>query len=401
MSRNKGAYLDFRKESYKADGSLRNKAGYYIRDGGRQISIGSGITDIREAQEKFDAYRAEQRAQPRQKDGDPAQVKIVDVLSFYGKTKCIEGKMVRWEETLTRLENLSLYIGGDMTVSQINGDYCRKYADATDKKVYARHHLEDLRAALNHYRKEGYITSVPGIVLPDKPEPRERWLTRSEAAKLILTAWRMRQTWKGQASDRRTGKHLARYLLVALYTGTRSGAVCGAAIRPTPGSAYVDLDNGVYYRRPAGKKETKKRQPPIRLPDRLMVHLRRWRDCAADPINDPNGPRISQNYLVEWNGEPVLSVKKSFRSACDKAGLGEEVIPHTLRHTTATWLMQAGTDPYQAAGFLGMTYEVLMDVYGHHHPDFQADAANAISRKRSEKKAAPSNVVPLNVRKAS
>jgi integrase len=44
------------------------------------------------------------------------------------------------------------------------------------------------------------------------------------------------------------------------------------------------------------------------------------------------------------------------------------VTPHTLRHTAATWLMQAGTDLWVAAGYLGMTVETLERVYGHHHP---------------------------------
>ncbi|MEK1852405.1 MAG: tyrosine-type recombinase/integrase, partial [Phyllobacterium sp.] len=79
------------------------------------------------------------------------------------------------------------------------------------------------------------------------------------------------------------------------------------------------------------------------------------------------------------NGKPVISVKKSFRAACEAAGLGEDVMPHILRHTAATWLMQSGTDIWQAAGFLGMTVETLVNTYGHHHPDHLQEAANAIS----------------------
>lgn len=126
-----------------------------------------------------------------------------------------------------------------------------------------RRQLEDFRAALKHYHVEGYVTTIPAIVLPEKPVGRQRWLTRAEAERLILAAWRMRQTWKGVASDRRTGQHVARFTLVALYTGTRSGAVCEAAIRPTPGQAFVDLARGVFYRRAEGGRETKKRRPPV------------------------------------------------------------------------------------------------------------------------------------------
>jgi hypothetical protein len=45
-------------------------------------------------------------------------------------------------------------------------------------------------------------------------------------------------------------------------------------------------------------------------------------------------------------------------------------------------LMQAGTDPWEAAGFLGMTVETLMSRYGHHHPDYLSGARGAFSRHR-------------------
>lgn len=62
------------------------------------------------------------------------------------------------------------------------------------------------------------------------------------------------------------------------------------------------------------------------------------------------------------------------------AGLGADVTPHVLRHTAATWLMQAGTDMWEAAGYLGMTVETLSARYGHHHPDHLAGAKRAFSR---------------------
>jgi hypothetical protein len=45
--------------------------------------------------------------------------------------------------------------------------------------------------------------------------------------------------------------------------------------------------------------------------------------------------------------------------------------------------MQKGTDPWQAAGSLGITLEQLQENYGHHHPDFQEEAAEAFSGRRS------------------
>ena len=75
------------------------------------------------------------------------------------------------------------------------------------------------------------------------------------------------------------------------------------------------------------------------------------------------------------------SVRKGFAAAVKSAGLDKHVTPHTSRHTAATWAMQNGVNLWQAAGFLGMTVEMSEDRYGHHHPDFQRQAADAITNR--------------------
>jgi integrase len=75
------------------------------------------------------------------------------------------------------------------------------------------------------------------------------------------------------------------------------------------------------------------------------------------------------------------SVKTAFKRAVKLAELPGKVSPHTLRHTAATWLMQAGADRWQAAGYLGMSVEMLDRVYGHHHPDHLQDAVRAIGKR--------------------
>jgi integrase len=59
-----------------------------------------------------------------------------------------------------------------------------------------------------------------------------------------------------------------------------------------------------------------------------------------------------------------------------------------MRHTAATWLMQRGVNLWTAAGYLGMTVEVLERVYGHHHPDYLAEAVQGITAKKPSRKAA-------------
>lgn len=43
----------------------------------------------------------------------------------------------------------------------------------------------------------------------------------------------------------------------------------------------------------------------------------------------------TSEYVIEWQGQPVRSVKKGFAAACERAGI-QGATPHTLRHTAAT-----------------------------------------------------------------
>lgn len=98
--------------------------------------------------------------------------------------------------------------------------------------------------------------------------------------------------------------------------------------------------------------------------------MRRWKER-----------NLISSCFVEFNGKPVASVKKGFKSAVNLAELPGKITPHTLRQTAATWLMQRGVPIWQAAGFLGMSPEILQNIYRHHHPDYLQGAAAAISQK--------------------
>lgn len=353
-----------------ADGRTR-EAVWVIRDGGTKRSTGVRFAGGRhppdEALDALEAYRQEKRATaPRERGRAAADILCADAIAVYLTDKAKAHS--RPAETAQRARALLSY-WGDKTLADVTGRSCRQYIELRGRGA-ARRELEDLRAAINYCRKEGLCAEVVEVTLPEPAPARDRWLTRSEAARLIWAARRYREVQKGMPTSRRSRAHVARFILVALYTGTRAGAVCGAALRPTAGKGWIDLESGVFYRRPEGQRETKKRVPPVRLPGRLVAHLRRWYRLG-----------ICRQYAVEWHGKPVAGVGQAFRSVVDDAGLDPGVTPHVLRHTAATWLMQRGTDAWDAAGYLGMTLETLERTYGHHHPEFQASAAANIVKK--------------------
>jgi len=268
------------------------------------------------------------------------------------------------QETAARIIRL-LQFWGDKNLSEIGKNNCKRYAKSRSTPSAARRELEDLKSGVNYFIKENGISGhVPAMWLPEKSLPRHRWLTRQEAARFLRTLWRARDPLTGEY----TRRHVARFFLIGLYTGTRAGAICGAAIGPTIGHGYVDLEEGVFYRKPRDVNENKKRQPTCRLPDRLIAHLKRWQRIG-----------ISRRFVVEYRGNPIKSVRTAWDATRRELGMND-VMRHTLRHTAATWLMQAGTDPWEATQFLGMSLQTLLDNYAHHHPDFQKTAAENITR---------------------
>lgn len=54
--------------------------------------------------------------------------------------------------------------------------------------------------------------------------------------------------------------------------------------------------------------------------------------------------------------------------------------------------MQNGVDAWEAAGYLGMSVETLLRVYGHHHPDYMKNAVEGITRKPKREQ---DNVIPV------
>lgn len=336
--------------------------------GRHEESTGCGESDRAGAERALEAYLANKHVTASSRDAkDPAVIPVADVLALYARD--VAPKHSQPKETASRIGFLLDYFG-DMSLARVTGETCEAYAASCKTDAVARRRLEELRAAVNYHRKRGLCSKIIEVVLPPKRQARERWLTRDEVARLVLSAWRYREIQKGVPTERRSRQHVAKFILVALYTGTRAGAVCAAALQPTPRHGHVDLDRGVFYRRAPGARITKKRQPPVPLPLRLLSHLRRWK-------------RLGQKFAVEFDGQPVKRVTKAFRASAVDAGLTREgVTPHTLRHTAATWMMQAGTDVWQVAGYLGMSVEMLIANYGHHHPDHLAGAKGAFERMK-------------------
>ncbi len=369
----------YKRKARRNGNKLVGQAVWIIKDGDRHIATGcvAGPSQTRpppRAEQALADYIA-QKYEPDRRLRDIEDIDCADVLSIYLSDVGEPGSQF---EIVGRIDRLNEF-WGNKKLAQINSRTCAAFVKHRGRTGGARRDLETLRAAINHHAKEGLHRGLVRVSLPPKGEARSRWLTRGEAAALVWQCWRYREqqtvhSGKFQGcpvrTERRPLRHIARFILIGLYTGTRAGAIASASPYADSGRSYVDLERGIFYRKAIGRRSTKKRQTPVPLPPRLLAHMRRWKER-----------KLIASCFVEFNGKPVASVKKGFQTAVKLAELPDKVTPHTLRHTAATWLMQRGVPAWEAAGFLGMSVEVLQSTYGHHHPDYLRGAAAAIGQK--------------------
>lgn len=304
---------------------------YVIRDGRSFVRIGTRSLD--EAQKRLSEYIAS-----KQRPVAHESPLISAMLEAYTNDIAAHRKSA---------VNIGYNIGsllnwwGTKVAVEITARNCRAYA-ATKTNAAAGADLKFLRAACNHWEKEyKALNPPPAIWRPDEGKPRERWLTRSELAKLLWAARRI--------------QHIRRFILLAYYTGSRPGVILRLQ--------WDQVKNGLLHR-VRSENNTKKRAPPVRLGRKILGHLRRWQRSDGAPIK----------VICHYEGRAVEDPHKSWARVIAASGL-KGVTRHTLRHTRATHIMQSGkVSAWEAAGFLGMTVKTLEHTYGHHSPDHQGSA---------------------------
>lgn len=310
-----------------------------ILDGRSRRRTGFAHDEARQAEKYLGEYIASKHVVR-----DSATPFIADVLAAYSTEHLVH--KVSGKHILFDIKKLGKW-WGEKRVAEITAKTCRAYVAHRKAPPCAGRELAFLRAAIKFWHREhGPLSIVPVVVLPAKPLPRSNFMSRSEAARFLKVA-------------RRT-PHLARFFIIGWYSGSRKSVIAGMKW------PMINLETGVMIRKEAGTVETKKRAPPVRMSARLMAHLRRWKRMDGNA-----------EYLIRYQGKRVKNPLRAWNETREDAKLPAYVTPHILRHSRATTMLKAGVAPWEAANALGMSLKVLIDTYGHHHPDWQKDAADA------------------------
>lgn len=363
MSRqSKGARLFLRERENR-------QAVWVIRDGTKMISTGCLPDDLAGAERKLAEYIVKRPAKIEKDEArDPAKVKCAAVLDYYLKH---HGPKTAAPELLAiHAAHLEPY-WGNLTVDKIMGRSCREYIGRRTRMTYqgrpissttASKELGTLQSAVNFWDREFGLMSRPRVTKETKPARRERVLERSEFAKALWQARRLRYP------------HILRFLMIGRYTGTRADALVRLRWLASLTDGHVDTGRGILYRKGSGERETKKRRPPCELHPKLLWFCRKWqaRDQAkglthvihtgGSPLKEMRGQWKGLEAVTPWS-----KVIEAAGLAVDiKGKRSSDVTPHVLRHTCVSWGLWEGKSSFDMAGIVGASPYVIETVYGHH-----------------------------------
>lgn len=228
----------------------------------------------------------------------------------------------------------------DQITRQVCRDYVKARTAAGRKPATIRKELETVRAAVRfHQRESGAV-----FELPRQPPPKTRYLTQAEARKLVKAA--------------RSFPHIRAFIVLSLTTSARQSALLELTWN------RVDFAQGIITLALGdGGDEARKPRAIVPMNKRARRYLRILKVAATT------------DYVIEWGGDRVRSIKKGFNAATKRAGL-KNVTPHTLRHTAASWMAMAGVPMFEISKYLGHSDTRITERrYAHLSPDYLRKAA--------------------------
>ncbi len=312
---------------------VKGKPNWYIRDGKTLLS--TSTADEHEAQFALNDYLAIKDT--------PQQPTIADLLDR--RLRTLEGK-ARYRNTLYYHARLKKHFGL-LCTSQITRDtitdYMRQRADALTS---LREELMELRSTLAMAFRDGLIERVPYVELPSKRPPRERFMTRKQAQQLLEAAQAM---------------HLRLYLLIAMTTGARKGAILGVTWD------RVDMERGRIDFTDPELAITKKRRTVVPVAGEVIAALRDARRFAQT------------DHVIEYMGKPIRNIRRTFMETAERSGL-PWVTPHILKHSVISWLAEDGFSVDKIADLTATNRQTVLRIYRKFSPEYLQDVADSLAK---------------------
>jgi len=323
---------------------LRGKLALTFERDGKRHRYSLGTDDARKAHDIAPALYAELTR--------PSGTRVRDLWTAYRLDKHGKAILSTMDHTWKALEKRFGDRDGDrITVEDCRAHIAERRAQRTpqcpngiqDGTIHTE--LGHLRTVLKWAEDHGIIDRAPKIERPSKPDAMDRYLTRDEAHRILAAA---------------KTPHLQTAIHLMLGTAARITALLELTWD------RVDLEKKLIHLRNPDDKAKRKGRAIVPINSSLTAALKEARKGALT------------EFVVEWAGQPVKSLKRSIATAAKEAGL-EDVSAHVFRHTAAVWMAEAGVPMEEISQYLGHSnVEITRRVYARYSPDYLRNAASAL-----------------------
>lgn len=198
-----------------------------------------------------------------------------------------------------------------------------------------------------HWVKENPVRK---ITRPKENKPRDRYLEKEEIERLLA------------ACRQSKSPHLYAVTVFALGSGARKGEILGLKTQ--------DLD---IQRRIATFRDTKNG-------DNRTVHLS---PQLVAILCEERGKRIvfSEYVFPSKDGKRPADIRGAWELVVKRCGFGKDVVFHSLRHTTASFLAMQGESTLEIGRILGHKSLSMINRYSHLSIDSTSKAINKMNEE--------------------
>ena len=322
-------------------------------DGDERRRISTGAAHERGARQALADFEARLERQPK-------KLSVTDALQRYEISRT--GKVVALNRLQEAAKALNLALG-HLRVDQVTQARWDEYAANRVTRLPRRGNPEThiprpiatgtlrrefncLRAALRLAWKDKFLTHPPTLTPPPEGAPRDRYLTKDEARRLI---------------DAAETPHIRAFVALAFYTGARKGSILSLTWdRVFFATGMVDFQE-------PGRQLTSKRRATVPMNDSLRAELERIK------------PFAQTDHVIEYNGFAVpFGLRWSFNRLCIRAKLDWRPTPHHIKHSVASWMAMAGVPIDQTSDWLATDAATLKKVYRKFDPTYLRSVAKAL-----------------------
>lgn len=208
-------------------------------------------------------------------------------------------------------------------------------------------HIFNYAVSIDHHSGQNPAAKIK---LPRSDNQRLRFLSRPEAETLL-------------AAIKESSGQLYHMCLISLYCGLRAGEIF--ALTPD----CMDFERGtILIKDPKNKKNRRSY-----MPEKVAAELKEY-------LADKTGLLFPSR-----SGDIAVQVSDTFNRTVDRIGLNKDitdrrdkVVFHTLRHTFASWLAEAGIDLYTIKELMGHSTIKMTERYAHLSPNKMREAVKAL-----------------------